>query len=147
MMADQVRDYRFPSGLDWALAVIDADLAILAAPSPVAIEHWEEDGLGTARGFFLKLPSGRVILLQQMDHVPESGVAGVTIIVDGGEAVRECHADLLRDVLSGLLLDESVVRWQPEDSGEWSAGAARILDAVNARMGKDGGFHEGSRRC
>lgn len=136
-MAEQVADHRFPSGLDWALAVLGVDIAELAGRLGVEIERWEEDGLGTARGFFLRLPSGRVILLQQMDYVPESGVAGVTILVDGGEAVHECHADLLRDVLTGLRLDESVVRWQPDDIGEWSAGAARILDAVNARVGKD----------
>jgi hypothetical protein len=60
----QVFEYRFPSGLECAIASISMPVDDAASRHEMRLETWEEDGLGPAQGFFVRLPSGRVVLLQ-----------------------------------------------------------------------------------
>lgn len=133
-MARQVRDHMFPSGVDWELLQLNRPLSSLAVLAGLDIERWEEDGWGPARGLCIALPSGRVILLRQLDYEIETGrQSGPAIIVDGGEAVVEGFGAIADDVLSSLGLDDDAVAWRPDDIEEWSAGAQRSVEWVCAR--------------
>ena len=53
------------------------------------LETWEEDGPGPAHGFFVRLPSGRVVLLQQLAYAVEHfGKQGPDVFVDSDDVVN-----------------------------------------------------------
>ena len=105
-----------------------------AALASMAFGGSEEDGWGSARGLWLALKSGRVVLLRQLDYEIETGRAkGPVIVVDGDEAVKEGFATIAADVLASLGLDDSAVAWRPEDLEKWSADAHDLLEWWRAR--------------
>lgn len=121
-------DYKFPSGLAWILATIGLRVEVLAHRVGARLETWEPDGLGTAHGFYLRLPSGRVVLLQELEHaVSDHGVAGPDVYVDGAEAATEGFERLLAEVSGALGLDIRAISWRPLDVQAWSDGAAQTI--------------------
>ena len=71
-----------------------------------------EDGLGQARGMFLKLPSGRVVLFRELQHLIEHHhEKGPTVHVDAG-AIAEFGVEyLISEVLTSLNLSHQAVDW------------------------------------
>lgn len=130
----QVRSHRFASGVDYELLQLNRLLSEIDAISELEIERWEEDGWGVARGLWLVLKSGRVVLARQLDYEIETGRAkGPVIVVDGGEAAAEGFATIATDVLASLGLDDSTVAWRPEDVERWSKDAQDLLEWLRTR--------------
>jgi hypothetical protein len=63
----QVYDYRFPT-TDWPIMRFQVRISEIAQARGFEIESWQEDGLGQAHGMMLKLPTGRVVLLIELQH-------------------------------------------------------------------------------
>jgi hypothetical protein len=127
----QVFEYRFPTeGL--AVARIGIGFDDLISGLGLAPEPWDEPGLGTVRGATIRLASGRIVALQELEHLRKSmGVLGTDIIADA------------RDVLAlGVepLIDEAIAAFGlPKTTLAWSAGedlrqiAADIIEFLTAR--------------
>ena len=106
----QVFDHMFPSGLDWPMATVAPRAKVLADRLGASLDTWEVDGLGTAHGFFFQLPSGRVVLLKELEHsVEHFGAPGPGIYVDGGQAATEGLEALLAEALTAMDLDARAV--------------------------------------
>lgn len=125
----RVNSYRFPSGIVWPLLQLNRPLADLPVFSTFEPERWEEDGLGHARGFFLALPSGRVVLIKEYDHAIAHGLSmGSEIDVDGREAAVEGFAAINDDVMDGLQIDEGLVDWRPDNLAQWALDARDLIN-------------------
>jgi hypothetical protein len=61
----------------------------LAARFGATVQEWEVDGLGAARGFGLRAPSGRIYLVEELaDAVRYQGALGPWIHVDAEDWLR-----------------------------------------------------------
>ena len=129
MTADlaQLRDFKFPSGLDWSLATLTCRVDDLAARLGLEVECWEEDGLGPARGFALGPSTSPTLISEQVYLVAVNPMGATVITIDGGEAVTMGHAAMLDRALAMLGLDREVVSWVPDDIAGWARGAAQLL--------------------
>jgi hypothetical protein len=65
--------YRWPSGEPFWLGTLQPRLSELAQRLGVPLQSWVEDGLGPAVGTAFRLPSGRVVFLEEYAHPIESG--------------------------------------------------------------------------
>ena len=54
----QILEHRFPSGGDWDIGGLSVALDDLAVRLEIALQDWDEDGLGPARGAFGCPPAG-----------------------------------------------------------------------------------------
>jgi hypothetical protein len=107
----QIRDYRFP-GIDMPIASLARRLTELAEKHGWEVETWDEDGLGPAAGVLLKLASGRVILLLELQHAIEYfRQRGPTVHIDESELAKFGVKALLEEVLSSLNLSREDVDW------------------------------------
>jgi len=107
----QVRDYRFP-GIDMPIARFRWRVSEIAERNGWAVETWEEDGLGEASGFFLKLPSGRTIFLLELRHLVEHfRERGPTAYIDASELAKLGVEALLEEILTSLGLSQQDVDW------------------------------------
>jgi hypothetical protein len=118
----QVSEYRFPSP-DLAIVTIRVPVAEIAKRFGLTVENWEEDGLGRARGMFIRFPSGRVMLLRELEHaIKDLGEEGPTVYVDAGEVVACGVEPLVGEVLEGLgLPSNAVARIASNDSRDVAA--------------------------
>jgi hypothetical protein len=64
-MLEVVTSYTWPTDGVY-LAALDTRVDDLAARLGVGVHAWDVDGLGPARGFGFRLPSGRVYLLEEL---------------------------------------------------------------------------------
>jgi len=134
----QLRDFTFPSGLDWSLATITCRVPDLAARLGVEVEFWEEDGLGTARGFALGPSASPLLVSEQLHSLDIHPLYATVITIDGGEAAAMGHAALLDRALAMLGLERDMVTWVPDDLAGWALRAAKLLAAGQARRAKAG---------
>ena len=124
---EQLRDFRFPSGLDWDLATITCRAPELARRLGVELERWEEDGLGWATGFALG-PAETPVLIRELDGgLNGHPLYGTVVAIDGSEAAAMGHRATLDRVLALLGLDEAAVSWMPDDFSEWALAAGRLI--------------------
>ena len=137
MTADlaQLRDFKFPSGLDWSLATITCRVDDLAARLGLEVECWEEDGLGPARGFAFGPSTSPTLISEQVFLVAANPMGATVITIDGGEAVALGHSAMLDRALAMLGLDRDVVSWVPDDPAGWALGAAQLLAQIDLRCG------------
>lgn len=112
----QPGEHPFPSGLPWPIGGLSVRLDDIAASTGLTIETWEEDGLGTARGGLIKLPSGRIVRLREMVHrVKHYGKRGPDIDADGAEIVSIGIGALCAELLMALNLPETAIDWRMDE--------------------------------
>jgi hypothetical protein len=123
--AVQIADYRF-SSTDWPVVRLVVNVATLASRFGFTIDHWEEDGLGPASGMLLRLASGRVVLVCELEHaVKHLGARGPTIHVDASHLAQDGVEPLVNEVLDALELSRDATDWiAPVDA---QASAADLL--------------------
>jgi hypothetical protein len=108
---EQVRDYRFP-GIDMPIATFGRRVSAIAEQNGWTVETWEEDGLGEASGLFLRLPTGRTIVLLELRHAIEHFCErGPTAFIDASEIAKLGVEALLEEVLTSLGLSRQDVDW------------------------------------
>jgi hypothetical protein len=128
-MIEQIFEHRFPSGLALPIAVLAVSLDDVATRFCIALQSWDEDGLGAARGMLMRLPSGKIILIRELAHmVKHMGSPGPDIIADGGDVLSFGVDALVAEVVLALGLSERAVAWNGGEEVRHSA--ARILGAT-----------------
>ena len=121
----QIADYRF-STTDWPIVSLVVNVATLADRFGFTIDHWQEDGLGPAHGMLLRLSSGRVALVSELEHaVKHLGAKGPTIHVEASHLAQYGVEPLVNEVLDALELSREETDWiAPVES---QASAADVL--------------------
>lgn len=110
----------------------------LAARLGVPLEEWEEDGLGPARGAFLRGEAGLVFLLREQRHAVERlGAEGPVVEVDAGHVARVGVALVRESVLRTLRLSAADVAWAQDPSAQ--AEASRVAESARVwRLRREG---------
>jgi hypothetical protein len=103
----QVFDHRWPSGMDEWLAVPHGDAEELANRLQITAEHWEEDGLGPAVGFFCRLGSGRVVLVYTLHFQPNT----LNVSLDSQDLALANPENVLSEILRAFELALDDVEW------------------------------------
>lgn len=120
--------YRFPT-MPEALACLAVRATVLAGRLGVALETWEEDGLGPAVGFVGRSAAGHVYLVAEHAHaVTHPGSRGPTVSADA-TALRDVGlVVLLGDMQAALELEAAEIEWTqpPTAVPEITAWLARI---------------------
>lgn len=112
----QLRGGDIPLVTRSAVCTLAIPIEEVAARLGLEVEEWEEDGLGTARGAFVRIASKRVLLLSELVHARRHlGSKGPAVEVDlddldgsGGTGA----AAVLLEVTEGLGLQESEIDWR-----------------------------------
>jgi len=127
----KVIDHKFPSGLDHPLVMLSIDVQTLANNKNIIIDEWEEDGLGTHRGFFIKTHGDFIVLLSQSDHgMQHLGHKGPIVYVDGQDAVNHGYDALLKATLLTFNLSIGQVSREVNCKVEWKNLAKSDLEAT-----------------
>jgi hypothetical protein len=117
----QVYDYRFPN-TDWPIMRFQVRISEIAHSRGFEIESWEEDGLGQAHGMLLRLPSGRVILVRELQHlIDHFRELGPYVHVDAAVVAEFGVEHLISEVLTSLGLSQQLVDWRASSEAQESA--------------------------
>jgi hypothetical protein len=109
-------EYRWPSGLSLPIAVLTVSLDEIATRFDLELVSWFEDGLGPARGVAIRLPSGRIVLIKELEHaIKHFGDPGPHLLTDGADIVGFGVSALVDEVISALRLSESAVAWRASE--------------------------------
>ena len=107
----QVWDHRFPN-TDLPIMRFQVRVSEIAQSRGFRVENLMEDGLGEAHAMFLRLPSGRVVLLAEFQHLIEHHQAkGPTVYFDAGVVAEFGVEPLISEVLTSLNLSRQTVDW------------------------------------
>jgi hypothetical protein len=120
---EQLDSFRWPT-MDFALATLGVRVDDLARRRGFRVEAWEEDGLGPARGAALRLPSGRPVVLQELQFAVDAGTAsGPALLVDAADLGAVGVGPLVGEVLAALDLGPDALAWlqEPEAAAEAAA--------------------------
>jgi hypothetical protein len=115
-MIEQVSSYgcRAP---DYPFVSLDVRVTEIADRAGLRVETWEEDGLGPASGMFVKLPSGTVVLLRELEHLVEHrGARGPTVYTTADKVVASTVESLVAEVLESLALPKDTISWTADES-------------------------------
>ena len=120
----------------------------LASRLGFAVEDWEEEGLGPARGAAIALPSGRVFQLQELAHLVEHfGAPGPDVLMDATDVAAIGIPALCSEVLDALrLTPESVVWLQKSEAAAEAADCARWARTYLAEMARSAVEVDGWRK-
>ena len=117
----QVYDYRFPT-TDWPIMRFQVRISEIAQARGFEIESWQEHGLGQAHGMMLKLPTGRVVLLIELQHaIDHFREKGPHVRVDAAVVAEFGVEHLIDEVLTSLGLSEQTVDWRAPSEAQESA--------------------------
>ena len=108
----QVQNHRWPSGGDQPIALLQTSAEDLALRHGLLLEKWEEDGLGPACGFACMLPSGRVVLIYDLEHMNRSVGIASNVSADLGDIANVGPAVIVAEVLSTFRVTRSEVLWE-----------------------------------
>jgi hypothetical protein len=126
LAVDQLYAHKWPSGSGVWLFGIAVRMDVLAKALSVNTEEWDEDGLGLARGAWLKLSTGRVVLVYELAHsIDYLGARGPIVEVDAGEAAALGLSRLTEEVRSELSLTDKQVIDIYDDAEAWRHDAAQ----------------------
>lgn len=111
MITQLADDYRFSSAA-MDLCTLTVQVAHLAESLGFTVIHYEDDGLGWASSMFVKLASGRVMLLTEHAHLIEHHRAkGPLVQVDARDVAEIGVAPFVDEVLAGFRLSREDVDW------------------------------------
>ncbi len=114
-----------------ALCTLSVSVQEIAAALGVPLDQWEEPGLGNANGFSLALPSGMLLLLEELTHAREHlGAKGPTLYVDATDLARQGIQDAIATALAGLGLPAHSLVWSQGEAG--LAEARQMIEASRA---------------
>jgi hypothetical protein len=122
-MADvaQVYDHRFPN-TDLPIMRFQVRVSEIAQSRGFRVESWIEHGLGQARGMFLRLSSGRVVLFLELQHlIKYHHATGPTVYADAGAIAEFGVEPLISEVLTSLDLSQQTVDWVASSESRESA--------------------------
>ena len=122
-MVEKVTDYKFTS-YDVPIVELRVRVSTIADQFGLTLDYWDEDGLGPACGMFIRLPSGLIVLLVELEHaVRHLGAAGPIIHAAATEVVEFGIEPLVSETLEGLKLGRDVIGWiaPQEVSAQWRA--------------------------
>jgi hypothetical protein len=131
-MIEQIEKYRFTSG-ELPIALVRRRLAEIANRLNLKIYRWEEDGLGPAQGLIIRLASGRVMLLLELEHaIKHHRVKGPEILVEARDLAEVGVEPLIVEVQEALDLTRDELDWiAPEENRET---AIRMRAMADRRM-------------
>jgi hypothetical protein len=125
-------DFSFPT-IEFALMHLREPLDSLARSLGFVVQAWDEESLGAVRGAFLRLPSGRVLLLRESLHEKEvHGAIGPMVLVDADTLGAVGPKSLILEVLDALGLHAAQTAWQQQPGIQERA--ARIADWSRAYL-------------
>lgn len=116
MSIQQVHQHRWPSGRDEPVAILKPSIDGLARQGGFILDEWDEDGLGPARGFNCMLPSGRVVLIFELDHTRGRPVHGINLSADSQDFDVAGTTPILDEVLLAFGLSRDDVLWVAPES-------------------------------
>jgi hypothetical protein len=129
-------DHRFTT-VDYPVVGFLIRVAEIAERLGFEAETWEEDGLGTAHGLWVRLPSGRIILLRELEYLIKRGrEKGPYAYLDGIDVAGCAIEALIDEVVDGLGLPKEVVGWVATE--EQRGFAMDMLERL-----RQGGFYKG----
>ena len=98
----QIAEHTFPHER-WAALSLSIRMEALAQRLGIKVDVWEEEGLGEAKGCFLQLGSGRIIMLREIDKtIKMFGEKGPTVIVDGADLAQNGWEGIVEEVMDSL---------------------------------------------
>jgi hypothetical protein len=117
--------HRWPSGRRPLATTAAVRLDVLAVKFDAELQSWDEPGLGTARGFCLRISggggesdgigrgggTGGVVVMLEQTRCPGLPPSDVALYVDATDLARRPVAELLRAVLGVLGLARSELTW------------------------------------
>ncbi len=128
MPVEQVFAHKWPSGSGVWLIGIAVRMDILAESLSISTEEWEEEGLGPARGAWLKLSNSRIVLVYELAHaIKFHGARGPAVEVDAQEAATLGLDHLTAEVKSALSLTEDQIIVINRDAEAWRDDAAQAV--------------------
>lgn len=110
----QLADYRFSSP-EIPILTVSVRGHEIAKRVGLTEETWEEDGLGPARGAIIRLPSGTVVLMRELDHAIERmGEKGPHFEAGVSDVVAVGLEALVSEILHSLALTRDAIAWMAE---------------------------------
>jgi hypothetical protein len=104
-------DFRF-SGPEIQLCTLAIRIADLAERFGFTLIHYDDDGLGPAASMFVRLESGRPLLLTEHAHAVEHlGSKGPVVEVDARDIVEIDVEPFVDEVLEAFQLSRKDVHW------------------------------------
>ena len=113
----QIFEFESSRGL-LPLAQISADIAEVADRFDLRLVHWEEEGLGPARGALVKSATFHVFRLREIIHVREYYGVKFAVDADARDLASSGSAELIDDVVRLLGIDKSQVDWATGEEGQ-----------------------------
>lgn len=122
-LVEKISDYRFTSP-DVPIVELRVRVATIADQFGLTLDHWDEDGLGPACGMFIRLSSGVIVLLTELEHaIRHHGAAGPIVHAGASEVVEFGIEPLVSETLESLKLGRDTIGWMApkEVSAHWKA--------------------------
>jgi hypothetical protein len=132
-MFEAVTSYTWPNdGISFASLGMRVD--DLANRLGLPVHAWDVDGLGPARGFGFRVPTGRVYLLEELEMaVRYHGATGPSVYVDALDLATLGAKALIQEVVTGLGLQESDIAFVADsDLQKQAANVVAIVAASRA---------------
>jgi hypothetical protein len=141
---ERLSEWRAPSGDTFWLGVLGIRLPEIANRLGFPLRHYDEDGLGPTADLLLRLPTGTVVVLQEVEGEVMTGACrGPNLWVDVGDIVRLGGADIRAEFLRALNLGPEAMEFVPPAEHEALAyealAKAQRLLAERARRPERGG--------
>jgi hypothetical protein len=110
-------EYKWQSG-EMPVCTVNVPVSELSRQLGMRLISWEEEGLGTATGFFCRLQSGEVLLLEELAHAREHlGAKGPTVYMEARALSELGVKQAVAIVLAGLGLPASKLGWVQTEAG------------------------------
>jgi hypothetical protein len=108
-MIELITSYRWPTD-GYPFATLGVRVEELARRLGASVRDWNVDGLGPARGFGFRAPSGRVFLIEELESsIRYDGACGPTVYADACELASLGVEKLVNEVVTALGLCKSDV--------------------------------------
>lgn len=139
MSVEQIPEHQWPSGSWVWLMNVDVLIDVLAETLPFVVNDLDDDGLGPERGCLLRLESGRVILLNQLEHaVRHYGAKGPMVQVDAADAVEQGLLPFAEEVRTALGLLPDQIGFVTDNPERWLIEAREAVQSGASWLARHG---------